>query len=276
MKRILLIALITLFGLSFKAMAQGNLLITPVRIVFDGSKQTEELNLLNMGNDTATYSISFVQKNMKEDGSFVLIQEAEPGQMFADSYLRIFPRRVTLAPRAPQVIMLQYRRKADMVAGEYRSHLYFRSEQNYKPIGMKKLAKDSSQLLSVQITPIFGMSIPVIIRIGAVTVSTTLSDLKLAILSDTQTLNFTINRTGNSSTYGDIKIEYFPTHGKSYQVAIVAGVGVYSNISKRNMIVKLKTTSGSILNEGKLKVSYTSSERAKKPMLYAEQELVIK
>jgi len=273
MNRILLVLLISVTGLTYQAMAQGDLLVTPTRVVFEGNKQIEELNLLNMGKDTTTYSISFVQKNMKEDGSFVNILQPDSGQMFAEPYLRIFPRQVTLAPREPQVIMVQYRRKADMVAGEYRSHLYFRSEKNYTPIGMKKSVRDTT-LLNVQLTPIFGMSIPVIIRVGTVNVNATLSDLKLITQQVTiQSLKITINRTGNISTYGDITIQYIPTHGKPFEIGVAAGVGVYTNLGKRSIIVKLRNAPGTILKDGKLTVLYTGNNGTKKPIIYAEGEL---
>jgi P pilus assembly chaperone PapD len=129
MKRIVWIIMIFILGLCYSSLAQGDLLITPSRVVFEGSKQKEEVNLVNTGKDTATYSISFVQYNMKEDGSFVLIEKPDSGQMFAEPFLRIFPRQVTLAPGEPQVIIVQFRRKPDMADGEYRSHLYFRSEK---------------------------------------------------------------------------------------------------------------------------------------------------
>lgn len=275
MKKILFAMLIPVMGLRFQSIAQGDLLVTPTRVVFEGNKQMEELNLLNMGKDTATYSITYVQKNMQEDGSFVNILKPDSGQMFADPYLRVYPRQVTLAPGEPQVIMLQCRRKPDMPAGEYRSHLFFRSEKDYNPLGMKNSVRDTT-LLSVQLIPIFGMSIPVIIRTGAVTVSSTLSDMKLGIQLDTvQTLKLTIYRTGNISTYGDIKVEYFPAQGKSYQVGAMVGIGVYTNINKRNVVVKLKNTSGVKLKNGKLKVKYVSNEEGKKPVLYSEGELDI-
>jgi len=268
--------LISILGFSFQSIAQGNLLITPIRLVFEGNKQKENLNLANIGKDTAIYSISFVQKNMKEDGSFVNIDKADSGQMFAEPYLRIFPRKVTLAPRESQVIVLQYRRKPDMVAGEYRSRLYFRSEKNYKPLGMGNAERDSTTL-KVQLIPIFGISIPIIIRTGAVNVSAALSDLKLDIQQNTiQNLKLTIHRTGNISLYGDIIIQYVPTQGKPYQIGIAAGVGVYTEINKRYMVVKLKNTSGKPLKNGKLKVQYISKGETKKPVVYAEGELDIK
>lgn len=276
MQRKLLIMLISILGFSFQSIAQGNLLITPIRVVFEGNKQKEDLNLANIGKDTAIYSISFVQKNMKENGSFVNIDKSDSGQMSAEPYLRIFPRKVTLAPGEAQVVALQYRRKPDMAAGEYRSHLYFRSEKDYKPLGMGNAERDSTTL-KVQLIPIFGISIPIIIRTGAVNVSAALSDLKLDIQKNTiQNLKLTIHRTGNISLYGDIKVQYVPLQGKPYQIAIAAGVGVYTEINKRQVVVKLNNTSGKPLKNGKLKVQYISKGETKKPVVYAEGELDIK
>ena len=48
--------LIVLSGISLQSLAQGDLLVTPKRVVFEGLKQKEELNLLNLGTDTATFS----------------------------------------------------------------------------------------------------------------------------------------------------------------------------------------------------------------------------
>jgi hypothetical protein len=276
MKRITIMMLIAILGLMYQSKAQGDLLVTPKRVVFDGNKQKEELSLVNVGKDTAIFSISFLQYNMREDGTFVAIEKADSGQMFADSYLRIFPRKVTLAPGEPQVIMLQCRRKPNMLPGEYRSHLYFRAEKNNKPLGQKNSAKDTT-LLSVQLIPVYGMSIPIIIHSGLVNVSTTLSDLILDTRADNiQNLKITINRTGNISVYGDIEIQFIPSQGKPFNVGAVKGVGVYTSINKRNIAVKLNTVPGQDLKNGKLKVKYISNDETKKPVVYAEGELEVK
>jgi hypothetical protein len=275
MKRIIFMMLIATLSLSIQSKAQGNLLITPMRVVFEGNKQKAELNLVNIGTDTATYSVSFKQYNMTEEGMLKLIEKPETTQMFAEPYLRIFPREVTLAPGEAQVIMLQCRRKTDMLAGEYRSHIWFRSEKNYNVLGKKELLLDSNQL-SVSIIPIFGITIPVIIRSGEVSVSATLSNLKLDIQQGTiQNLTLTINRTGNISIYGDIIIEYTPVQGKPYEIGTVKGVGVYTNLSKRNIAVKLNNTSGKPLTNGELKVRYVSNGEMKR-VVYAEAEVEIK
>jgi len=264
--------LIPLLGLCFQSMAQGDLLVTPSRVVFEGNKQKEELNVVNIGKDTAIYSITFVQRKMNEDGSFVTIETPDSGQMFADPFLRVFPRKVTLAPGEPQSVMVQYRRKADMLPGEYRSHLYFRSEKSYVPLGMNKSAKDST-LLSVQLIPIFGITIPVIIRTGDVNIASSLSDLKLDLNQDTiYSLKLTIHRTGNISVYGDVIVQYIPVEGKPYEIGSVKGLGVYTNINKRNITVRLNNRTGNKFKNGKLNVQYISNGESKR-VVYAEGEL---
>jgi len=270
-QRKFLIILISILGFSLSSRAQSNLMIMPIRVVFEGNKQKEELNLANIGKDTAVYAISLVQKNMTEDGSFVNIEKIDSSQMSAEPYLRIFPRRVKLAPGETQVISLQFRRKPDMAAGEYRSHLYFRPEKKNTLLGMENNTDNDPTAVDVQITPIFGISIAIIIRIGEVNVSASLSDLKLENRENAiQNLKLTINRTGNISLYGDVIIQYFPVQGKSYQIGTAGGVGVYSNINKRFVTVKLNNTSGKPLKDGKLKVQYVSKDEDKKSVVYAE------
>lgn len=271
MKKLFIIFII---AFSCKTNAQGDLLVTPSRVVFEGSTQKEVLNLVNMGNETATYSVSFVQRSMKEDGSFIEIAEPELGQNFADPYVRIFPRQVTLAPQEAQTIVLQYRRKPDMRPGEYRSHLYFRSEKNYTPRGDKKADKDSKSL-SVELIPIYGMSIPVIIRTGETEVTATLTDLQLESKDKTkQNLSFNINRTGNISLYGDIRVQFIPEKGKAFEVAAVNGVGVYTTINSRKMTVSLDSNTRELLKKGKLQVTYRSNGEAK-AFVYAVTDLLI-
>ena len=75
----------------FNTRAQGNLLITPKRAVFEGNKRSMDLNLANIGQDTATYAISLVEIRMTEAGGFETITEPDEGQLFATPYLRYFP-----------------------------------------------------------------------------------------------------------------------------------------------------------------------------------------
>ena len=196
--------------------------------MFDGRNAKEEINIVNTGKDTATYSISFLQYRMQEDGSFQQISSPDSGQLFADPYLRIYPRKVTLAPREAQVVSLQCRRTADMQPGEYRSHLYFRSEKNIQPLGQETAVQDPGKL-KIELIPIFGISIPILIQSGNVHAIATLSSAKLETAADqSQFVTTTLTRQGNMGLYGDISIEFIPDTGTAEEVAKLSNVGVYT------------------------------------------------
>ena len=239
-----------------KGIAQGNLVVTPKRLIFDGTKRSEEINLANTGTDSATYVISFIQVRMKEDGSFEKITEPDADQKFADKYLRYFPRTVTLGANEAQTVKVQLVRTDELVPGEYRSHLYLRAVPKEQPLGEANPKKDSS--ISVQLVPIFGISIPTIIKIGESTAKVNLSDFNFKMLGDTlPTLKWSFNRSGNMSVYGDVDINYISPQGKITQVGMVKGVAVYTPTLKRNFNVMLNKKPGVNFSEGKIQLVYT-------------------
>jgi hypothetical protein len=255
-------------------MAQGNLLITPRRVVFEGNKRNEELNLANTGADTATYNVSLVQYRMREDGSFEEIKTPDPGQNFADKYVRFFPRTVTLAPNEAQVVKMQLFRTADLPDGEYRSHIYFRAVPRQTALGEAELITDTTTL-SVKLVPIFGITIPVIIRVGQLTAEVTLSDLSLVPVNDTiSQLSLTFNRQGNMSIYGDIEVKHVSTEGTISQLGVIRGISVYTPNLLRRIKMDLNITPGVNIRSGKLHIVYTGQSDAKTIKL-AEAELVL-
>lgn len=261
-------------GMTGTLMAQGNLLITPRRVVFEGNKRNQELNLANSGQDTATYNVSMVQYRMKDDGSFVEIKEPDPGQNFADKYVRFFPRTVTLAPNEAQVVKMQLFRTNDLAAGEYRSHIYFRAVPKQVALGEEELAVDSTTL-SVKLVPIFGITIPVIIRVGETSAEVKLSDLSFETVNDTLSLiNLTIKRKGNMSVYGDLEVSYTGPEGKPVQVGVIRGISVYTPNEFRRVKMSLNRLPGIDFNTGKLYVTYTGESNAK-PVKLADAELVL-
>lgn len=253
--------------------AQGNLLITPRRVVFDGPDRSFDLNLANTGKDTSTYAISIVQIRMNEDGSFENITEPDPDQRFADRYIRYFPRSVTLGPSETQVIKLQLIRSNELQEGEYRSHMYFRSVSRKKPLGTEEEIRDTTTI-SVRLTPVFGITIPVIIRKGTSTASVKLSDLNLEINENSEpVISFVFNRTGNMSVYGNILVEHISPQGSVTRAGVLNGVAVYTPNKVRKLRFNLINT-GIDYTKGKLRVTYSSSSDVK-PVRYDQAELVL-
>ncbi|UZJ63895.1 hypothetical protein OKW96_15975 [Sphingobacterium sp. KU25419] len=259
---------------SLKTGAQGNLLLTPGRIVFEGQKRMQEVNLANNGKDTATYLVSFIEIRMKEDGTFEQISQPDSGQHFASSYLRFFPRRVILAPNEAQNVKVQLTKSSKLSPGEYRSHMYFRAVPEEVPLGTE-VSSINSKSLVVKLTPVFGISIPVIIRVGELAHIVSLSGASLNISSDSiPVLDLVLNRSGDKSTYGDLKIEHISFHGKATVVAEVKGIAVYTPTLSRRVKIKLQTSKGVNYKTGKLHVMYfTSSDQ--QSIKLAETELTL-
>jgi hypothetical protein len=273
-----IVILAGIFGFMFlihvDAVAQGNLLITPRRIVFEGSKRSMDLNLANTGKDTATYAISLIQIRMKEDGGFETIKEPDPGQRFADRFVRYFPRSVTLGPNEAQVVKMQLIRSNELVAGEYRSHFYFRAVPSVKPLGEKEAVKDTTSF-SVRLTPIFGITIPVIIRVGESTAKVGLSDLALDNTNDAvPKIKIVFNRTGNMSFFGDLTVDHISAEGKVTRVGIANGVAVYTPNTMRRFQFNLNKVEGVDFRSGKLRVTYSAPSDVK-PAKYAEAEMIL-
>jgi hypothetical protein len=258
-----------------KVQAQGNLLITPRRVVFEGTKRTQELNLANTGNDTAKYNVSIVEYRMKEDGSFQEITTPDAGQNFADKFIRFFPRTVTLAPNEAQVVKMQLIKTDQMQPGEYRSHVYFRAVPNQAALGVDEKAKDSTAI-GVRLIPIFGITIPVIIRSGESTMKVNLSDVKMEIFNDTiPRLQLVFNRTGNMSVYGDLFVEHVSLQGVTTKVGIVKGIAVYTPNPVRKFQLDLDNKAKVDYHNGTIRITYISQTDSKAEK-YAEAELKLK
>jgi len=239
--------------------AQGDLLIYPKRIVFDGSKRSQDLNLVNNGTDTARYVISVIQIRMNEDGSFENITQPDAGQNFADKNFRFFPRSVVLGPKEAQTVKVQLVQFSSLPAGEYRSHLYFRAEEMKKPMGFEKPKTDPGKI-SIKVRPVYGLSIPVIIRTGASTVDMSISGIDFRFEKDSiPVLQMNLNRSGNMSVYGDITVDYISAEGKESRVALVKGVAVYTPTATRKVRLALDQNADVDYRKGALHVVFTET-----------------
>jgi hypothetical protein len=235
--------------------AQGNLLIMPKRVVFEGSKRYEELNLANIGKDSATYVLSFVQMRMNENGTFQQITNPDSLEHFSDKNVRFFPRSVTLAPNEAQSIKMQLVKTNELAPGEYRSHLYFRALPKEKPLGEPEVKNDTS--ISISLVPVFGISIPVIIRVGENDGKVAISDVAYTTVKDTiPSLQFTFTRKGKMSVYGDIAVEHIADNGVKTPVALVKGMAVYTPNTTRKSHIMLNKVNGVNFHSGKLHIKY--------------------
>ena len=268
------ISLVILLFLYFNssAMSQGNLMIFPKRVSFEGiQKRMEVINLSNVGKDTATYKLSFKQIKMDENGKFISIEEPEPNQHFASPYLRFYPRTVTLPPNGSQTVKIQLVGTNEIQQGEYRSHLYIRGVAKNSVLGEKD-SDDESGNLSISVKPVFGISLANIITIGETSATVTLSDLSVQNSEEGMILSLNFNRSGNSSSYGNIQVNHISASGIIINAATIKGFAVYVPGNLRRTKIKLVTTSNIDYTKGQLQVIYSTQD---KTVRYAEASLVL-
>lgn len=277
-KLFLVFALLTVTIFAGKsADAAGQLMVSPTRIVFEGSERTEQVNLINNGSETGRFRISFVRRKMTSDGKFEEVAENEPG-LYADEFIRFSPRQVTLQPGQSQTVRLMLRKKRDMVDGEYRSHLLFQSLPDPATSDISKLAGKKSDGLSVQLIPVIGITIPVIVRQSKLNSTVTLSDFEIQqdnTVRASAVLSLKINREGSSSAYGDFRVNFTPKGGSPLTVGQINGVAIYTPLSSRSVDIRLQTPAGFSLSNGELHVIYLEPGKDEQTGLIAESRLSI-
>ncbi len=160
----------------------------------------------------------------------------------------------------------------ELTEGEYRSHLFFRSMPNKNALGEGGVepAKDSG--FSIKLTPVFGISIPMIIRVGETSVKSIFSDAQFALEKETQPiLDIVLNRSGNISSYGDITVNYIGANNKVIPVCYMKGLAVYTPNTKRKLHLPLQKKDGVDYKSGKLQVLFT--DQAQKSTTLCEQTI---
>jgi len=138
----------------------GDLLVAPTRIVLDGRRGAEVI-LNNIGDEPATYRVSVQFRRMTEDGGLDDVEEPNATDKIAEDMIVYAPRRVTLAPHQPQAIRIAARPPEGLPDGEYRVHMLFRAIPAPTPI-VAAAAQEPVKGIHFQLTPIYGVTIPII------------------------------------------------------------------------------------------------------------------
>jgi P pilus assembly chaperone PapD len=219
-------------ALSQPARAAGDLLVAPTRVVLEGGRGTEVI-LNNVGNTPATYRISLELRRMTAEGRLEEVvtgseSEKEKAVLAMVSYA---PRRVTLPPNQPQVIRVGARIGTDLPDGEYRAHMLFRAVPDAQPV-----VDGPRQGVSIALTPIYGVTIPVIVRKGALKASAAISNVRLARNEGQTALEFSLARSGDRSVYGRVRVT---KAGVAKPVYEARGIAVYAELAARTVSLPL-------------------------------------
>lgn len=216
------------------ASAQGDLLVAPTRVVLDGRRGTEVI-LSNIGSEEATYRIGLELRRMEESGKLVAVEkvDANSDEEAALGMIRYAPRRITLPPGQPQAVRIAARPGADLPDGEYRVHMSFKAIPKPRPVTQQA---DATSGLSIQLTPIYGVTIPVIVRHGRVEAQVAFNQPEIVQGEKGPELSVVMTRNGESSVYGELRVT---KSGVEDPLVILRGVAIYPEIGTREVRVPL-------------------------------------
>jgi P pilus assembly chaperone PapD len=210
------------------AAGAGDLLVAPTRLELDGLRGTEVV-LNNIGSEPATYRISLELRRMTSDGRLEEVSDPTPAEKAALELISYAPRRVTLAPNQPQAIRVGVRPPEGLPEGEYRVHMLFRAIPDAKP---PTAPEAPAYGVSVQLTPVYGVTIPVIVRAGKLTAEAGIANAKIVQEGGRPAVSFDLTRSGNRSLYGEVRVL---KPGVGDPVISARGIAIYHEIDRRSV-----------------------------------------
>jgi P pilus assembly chaperone PapD len=250
--------------------------ITPRRISFDARHRNGSVFVLNQGTAPVTVDIALVDRVMLPDGQILTAEDAarrEDSRPVAEQLrsarelVQVSPRRVTLLPGRGQTVRLRLS-ALPPAAGEHRSHLTVTTipPRETGTTAEAAAAGGAAGELRFEITAVYGISIPVIVRPAEADVRATLENAHVEypeISADgrsaprrTPVLTLDLVRVGASSLYGNFEVR---GAGRSDAVplGLARGVGLYPEIDRRVVRIPLSRAPGA---GEKLEVTFTDDD----------------
>jgi hypothetical protein len=260
----------------------GDVNLFPKRVVLNERQRIASIGLYNRGTAASDYEISVADRMMTPEGRLIdlaaVADQAERNRVkAASSLLRWSPRRVALMGSDAQTVRVMARITPDLPAGEYRSHFIATA---VPPGGDGSFSiEDAAGVgqsgdIGVRIVPRFGISIPIILRVGETTLEAGIENPRvITIGTGEKAIAFTITREGTRSAFGDITVT---APGLRMPVAISRGIGVYTEINRREVVIPVAAEALAVLAKPgtRLTLTYTDDDFAPGQVL-ARQEFAV-
>lgn len=235
------------------ALASGDLLVAPTRIVLDGRRGTEVI-LNNIGKEEATYRISLELRRMNNVGRLEEVAEnaVNEKEVAIKNIIRYAPRRVTLPPDQPQSIRIGLGAMEDLPDGEYRAHMLFRAIPKVAAVSETPVDTKSVQ---IRLNPIYGVTIPIIVRKGKLEAQAAVANPRLAVDEGHHSLKLDLSRQGTASVFGEIRV----SKPGMKEPMIFRGIAIYPELASRTVILPLTKESAEEL-KGPVTVGYYKAD----------------
>lgn len=248
--------------------AAAQLMIAPTRVVLAGTERSTELILVNKGDEQTAFRIDVENRRMRADGALETVTDIQPGELFAADMIRFSPRRVILDPGARQSLRVSVTVPAGLAPGEYRSHLRLMSAPTSAGAATPTASDANDGALSIQLIAVRSITIPVIVRVGALDASASVDSAALTNKADNLMI-IKLTRAGTRSTYGDLRLTIA---GEANPVYNVRGIAIYTPNTDRDVLLPLPADIKAKLVGRDVRIDYVSSD-PKAPGLIASRRV---
>ena len=195
------------------ALAAQGVLIAPTTVVVDARSRTTSLLLVNPGDEPSEIEISsfFAYTVTDSSGQLQLHTPATPdsGAASAAGWIRVFPRRMTIAPKSQQTVRLLVTPPADLPDGEYWARLAVLARGGQVP-----MTTTSDTTVKVGLSIEVRTLLPVLYRKGKVATGVAISGLRAARTADSVVVRARLDRQGNAAMIGTVRGEFVDAAGR--------------------------------------------------------------
>lgn len=182
---------------------------------------------------------------------------ATPEQQARLEMFRYAPRRITLPPNQPQSVRISARPPVGIADGEYRVHMSFHAVPSTRAVEAPPPSTADGGF-SIKLTPIYGITIPLILRKGQLTADATLSNPGVVREGNHVYLKLDLARTGNRSLYGELRVT---VPSAKEPVFLVRGVAIYPEVGSRTLLLGLTDAQAAALH-GPVQIEYREMPEA--------------
>ena len=229
-------------GGQFQSVSAQGLAVTPKRVILNDGQRHATIRLLSKYDQPMMFRLQFIHQRMTEHGKLEQItsKDRQSDEMFVDNLVRFAPRQVKIDSGEAQTVRLLVRKPDKLEAGEYRSHLLFRSvtASDSNVLGDSGTSKKERKL-SAAVKMRVHVAIPVIVRHGTLSGDVDISLLELAGSKDSPVLKVKFKNTGQRTTYG--KLTAKSKAKDSTKTKTIGGVetNLYASTEKRIVEIPL-------------------------------------
>jgi P pilus assembly chaperone PapD len=247
---------------STPSLANG-FLLAPTRLFFEGSARSQELTIMNQSDKQQTYRLRLEDRRLRETGEYEVITDAADPTA-ASAMLRLSVRQIIVPARTSATVRVLLRKPSGQPSGEVRTHLVVTE----LPVTNAPVSASETSEISVAITTVFGISIPILVRTGETSARLASVSAKRVAVPDhpeLENLEVLVNTTGNRSMFVDLRL-VSTRQRRAEPIATAKSFAIYAPLQSRTLSWSLSSEQVAKLRAGNVVLQYQEVSRDGTPI----------